>query len=911
MDEILRFALIGLGLGAMYSLAAQGLVLIYRGSGVLNFAHGAIGMLGAYAYYEARINLDMPFLPSALTGVALSAIVGALTQVLIMRHLKHASPLARTVATLGILLAIQSLAVLRYGGRATFLPPELPQSTIALSGPIVIQVDRLLMLGVAGLLTVALYYIYRYSRFGLSTAAVAENELAASTLGLSADRIATLNWALGSGLSGLAAVLVAPIVTLQVSVMTNLVLAALAAALIAGFRSFPIAFVAGLSLGMAQTVVGRYSADFPGLSQSLPFLAIVAVLILHGRSLPLRDFVFQRLPMLGSGRIRPTIILPVLAVTAVLVLVLPDRWVDAVTITLGVSLILLSLVLLTGYAGQLSLAQFSVAGFGAWVAGRIIAIWNVPFELAFICGVLAAVPLGVIFALPAIRTRGISLAVVTLGLGSALELMVFNNAFLTGGFAGTDVGSLRLLGIDISAVKYPERYAIFALLCVLLFTLAVGNIRRGRSGRKLIAVRTNERAAAALGINVPSAKLYAFGLAAGIAAAGGIVLAFRNQQIVYANLFTSFSSISAVGWAMIGGIGFLLGPLFGATMAPGSLGAALLNLLPGGVGPMLPLIGGILIIVFMLQNQNGVAKEMSGTFQKLFPKVAAQRPLRTRTTARLLSSGAIRVTPRALEVQDLTVRYGATTAVNGVSFTIRPGTVLGLIGPNGAGKTSIIDAVTGFTPANGGEILLEGVPISRWNATQRARAGISRSFQSLELFEDCTVRDNLLTAADPHEHSSYLREILWPNRPFFTEAAKEAILEFKLEEHLDELVQDLPYGTRRLVALARAVATEPSVLLLDEPAAGLGDVETAELADLVSRLARKWGIGILLVEHDMNFVMGLCDEIVVVEFGQKIAHGTPNAVRNDPVVREAYLGGDNADVRSEAEELQEANGIDR
>ena len=892
MDEVLRFALIGLGLGAMYSLASQGLVLIYRGSGVLNFAHGAIGMIGAYAYLELKTAWDLPFPIAAAAGVGVSTLIGALCQVVIMRRVKRASPLTRVVATLGILLTLQSLAVLKNGGRATFVRPELPTNVLTISGKIGLPVDRLIMLVIAAVLTAVLWVVYRYTRFGLGTSAVAENELAASTLGWSADRIAVANWALGSGLAGLAAILVAPIVTLQVSVMTNLVLAAMAAALVAGFRSFPLAFFAGIGLGIAQTVVGRFTADTPGLALSVPFAVIVVVLVVRGQSLPLRDFLLQRLPLIGSGRVKLSYV-AVGALIGILLIALPTaRWVDAITITLAIALILLSIVLLTGYAGQLSLAQFAFAGFGAWIAGRLVSAWEVPFEVAFAVGVLAAIPLGMLFALPAVRTRGISLAVVTLGLGTALEYMVFNSGPLTGGVSGTDIGEPSVFGININAAEFPKRYAFVTLFWLIVLTLGVANVRRGRSGRRLIAVRTNERAAAALGISVVTAKVYAFGLAAAVAAAGGILLAFRNQQISYGTVFTNFTSISSVGWAMIGGIGFLLGPILGATLAPGSITSALLNSIPGEFSRYLPLISGLLLVYFVLQNQDGMAKETSLSARLLAsklrrrPTAAAADEIATPVTP----TQAMRVTPKVLEVRNLTVRYGGTLAVDDVSFRVEPGTVVGLIGPNGAGKTSLIDAVTGFTAMSGGDVLLDGDLITRQSASRRARRGVSRSFQSLELFEDSTVHDNLQTAADQRDLISYFRDFVYPVSAQLPPAAVAAINEFDLGADLHRNAQDLPYGKRRLLAIARAVASSPSVLLLDEPAAGLGDVETAELAALLKRLARDWGIGILLVEHDMNLVMSVCDELVVIDFGQKIAQGTPTQVRSNPAVITAYLG---------------------
>jgi sulfate-transporting ATPase len=242
-----------------------------------------------------------------------------------------------------------------------------------------------------------------------------------------------------------------------------------------------------------------------------------------------------------------------------------------------------------------------------------------------------------------------------------------------------------------------------------------------------------------------------------------------------------------------------------------------------------------------------------------------------------------------LTVDHLSVRYGAVTAVDDVSVRLTPGTITGLIGPNGAGKTSLIDALSGFTAAVG-TVVLDDVDLSDESATRRARAGLARSFQSLELFEDATVFENLSVAADPQDVGSYLRDLVWPVTPKFAPEVVRAIVEFRLDEDLHRDVKDLSYGKRRLLAIARAVAMHPSVILLDEPAAGLSSAESAELARVVRRLADEWGMAVLVVEHDMNFVMGVCDEVIVLDFGRLIASGPPDTVRADPDVIAAYLG---------------------
>jgi len=246
--------------------------------------------------------------------------------------------------------------------------------------------------------------------------------------------------------------------------------------------------------------------------------------------------------------------------------------------------------------------------------------------------------------------------------------------------------------------------------------------------------------------------------------------------------------------------------------------------------------------------------------------------------------------PKTLEVRDLAVRFGGVVALDGLSLTVKPGEIVGLIGPNGAGKTTAIDAITGFVRPSRGEVLLDNVPIGRWPTHKRVLAGVGRSFQSLELFEESSVHENLRVASDKHTMAGYFTDIVYPSHAPLASAAVAAVAEFELKDEIDQRVSEISYGRRRLTAIARTLAVEPSVLLLDEPAAGLGSRETEELMLGVRRLASDWGMAILVIEHDMSFVMGVCDRIVVLDFGKQIASGTPKEIRNDPLVIAAYLG---------------------
>jgi ABC-type branched-subunit amino acid transport system ATPase component/branched-subunit amino acid ABC-type transport system permease component len=944
MSELARFILLGLAAGALYALTAQGLVLIYRGTGVVNFAQGGFAALGAFIYYKS-VARGWSEVVAWILAIGGPAILGALTHLIVMRRLRRASPLVRLTATLGVFFLLLAIANYFWADTVEIVQSPLPSTLHRPFGETsAITEDRLWLIGIAVVITAVLHVVFKRTLFGQATEAVSENPIAASALGHSPDQIAVINWMVGSALAAAAGIFIAPILALNVFALAFTVLRSLAAALVGNFRSFWWTLAGAFGIGVMESVLSRYVAnegvfqyvtDESGLvagyfsaqsvSRSAAFLVIVVVLVVGGRALPLRSEVFDRLPALGTGRAPLPLVVCGIVGAAGVVLMVPDDWATALMTSFGVATICLSLVVIIGYVGQLSLAQMALAGFGVWVAGRLVGTWGWPFPLALVVSIIATMILGGVVAIPALRTRGVNLAVLTFGLAVMITELILTNSALTGGLEGIRIPPLTFFGLDIDAFDHPRRYAMVVLIAMVLAAVVVSNIRRGQIGRRLIAVRDNERAAASLGISIAEAKLFAFTVAAGIAALGGIMLAFRQRNIVLA-LFGGAASINVVVYTVIGSVGFVGGGLLGGQFAVGGIGSKIFDLF-GWTDHVLELVSGVVLLAVLLFNPNGLAYEQVHALAKFREKRARRSadesakasPAGPRTstessgspperqqpqeppespppTTTVMGKRGTSATPlamsgKAVDVQHLTVRFGAVTAVDDVSFTITPGEVLGLIGPNGAGKTTVIDALTGFVKASAGSrISLDGRPIEGLGAAARARAGLGRSFQSLELFEDLTVRENLLAACDEQSRRLYFTEVFRPTTGTLTPAALLAIDEFGLGSDLDRYPSALPYGRRRLVGVARIIARQPGAVLLDEPAAGLSEAESAEVGDLVRRLAHDHGLAVMLIEHDVAMVMAACDRVAVLDFGKRIALGTPAEVSADHAVRAAYLG---------------------
>jgi ABC-type branched-subunit amino acid transport system ATPase component/branched-subunit amino acid ABC-type transport system permease component len=884
MSTFIEFAAVGLGTGALYALLGQGIVLIYRASGVINFAQGATAALGGYFFYELTANHGWAAVPALIAAALVGAVLGGVMQVAVMRPLRRSSPLTRVIATTGVFTILVEIGFLRYGSDTVFVQPFLPNGTVSLGGGATVGIDRFILLGIAVALTGLLWGGYRFTRFGLATSAVAENELTAGTMGISPDRVALANWVLGSALAGVSGALISAIVALSPQNSALLVVPALAAAMIGGFRSFPLTLIGGLVIGIIESELTNY-VTAPGWAASTGFLVIVVWIVVRGQALPLRGHLLERLPRVGMPRLgRPALVLG-LVVGFVVVALGAQTTQNSVSLSAAYGLICLSLVFLTGYAGQISLAQFALAGVGALVAGRLSEAQHFPMVAAAVCGVVAAMGAGLVFGLPALRTRGISLAVVTLGLGVAFQNIVLGNDSYLGGINGTTIGSESILGLNVNPIHHPARFAVMALIVLAVAMVLVANVRRGSFGSKMLAVRGNERAAAALGIDIRAIKLAAFVIASGLAALGGVLLAYQDPVVQF-NQFNVVASIGALVQTVIIGIGFLQTAVVGGLGSPQGFLPQILNGL-GNASDYVLLASGVLLLLTLVFASDGVAAKGN----PLSPLIALIDRRRAATpSSDAAPTDLARVEPAELTVQGVSVSFGGIAALRDVSLSVRTGEIVGLIGPNGAGKTTLIDVVSGMTRGDSGTIQFRGAAIERWRAHRRARAGLGRSFQSLELFDDLTVRENLLVASEPGTARAYLKSLIRPGRRSLGATASAAVHDLGLQRFLDSRPTTMSAGQRRLVGIARAVSAAPSILLLDEPAAGLDDNETRELGEVVVHLARQWGMGIAIVEHDFSLVQAICDRLVVLSHGAVLAEGpTAEVTKRDDVVT-AFIG---------------------
>jgi branched-chain amino acid transport system permease protein len=566
----------------------------------------------------------------------------------------------------------------------------------------------------------------------------------------------------------------------------------------------------------------------------------------------------------------------------------PEYWITQMNYIGLFALVALGLVLLTGVGGLTSFGQAAFVGLGAYTTAVMSTSYAASPWLALFVGLGITVVVALVLALLTLRMSGHYLPLATIAWALSLNYSMANMDFL-----GKYDGIQGLPALQLFGWSLQEGRAIYVLIWVLaiLAAVAVRNLLDSRPGRAIRALNGATTMAEAMGVSTFRYKVQIFVIAAMLASISGWLFA-HFQRTVNPSPFALKMGIEYLFMAVVGGVGTVWGAFIGAGIVK-IIEDQLKEILPallGSSGNFEIIVLGVVLVLMLKYAPKGVWPYVTAFAARWLPARERQRDW--------ADAAPLQARPRSqggellLDVDKVRKQFGGLVAVNDVSFQIRAGEIVGLIGPNGAGKSTTFNLITGVLSLTSGGVSFRGQPVGGLASREIARRGMSRTFQHVKMIADMTVLENVALGGYLRSHSGIARAMLRLDRDEERRLFKEAetqLARIGMAGQMHELAGNLALGPQRLMEIARALCTDPALLLLDEPAAGLRHKEKQALGEVLRQLRRE-GMSILLVEHDMEFVMGLTDRIVVMEFGTKLIEGTPEVVQASPEVRAAYLG---------------------
>ncbi|HEY3669770.1 MAG TPA: ATP-binding cassette domain-containing protein [Acidimicrobiia bacterium] len=929
-DVSQQMLLSGIVQGLAYAVLGAGIVLVYRASGVINFAVAAFGTT-ALAFMAVLLgggvaDWHQPFWLAAVLATIAAALAGSVAEWAVIRRLADAPRLVVLVATIGIAQVLLLVALLLpdvlEGG---FFPPLLDWTWTA-SPELLVQGRDWSVLVVIPVLVLLLGAFLTRTRMGLMVRASAANPDKARLVGIRVFRTANVVWAISGALAAVAAIALAPVRGVSLAgaaaaggaLSYQLLLRALVVALVARMRSLPIALVAGIGVGIVEVILQQnVDPSDLGVTELCLFLATLVIVLVFSRLSRGIDDGGWRITAASPARAidadgpwwsRHLGRIGVVALFGALVL-LPVFLTRASESFLWTRVLIFaiagcSLTILTGWAGQVSLGQFGFAAVGGLVTVKlvgddgILGLHHLPWGVAVAIGVLVGALVAVLIGLPALRIPGLYLAVTT------LAFAVFVSVWLVAQGTFLDASGLlpTLAKPDAGIVDFGSRRSYYYLCLAFLVACValVAQLRHTGIGRSVIAVRDNPTTAAGMTISTTRMKLLAFAVSGGMAALAGCLLVTLLPSNTPAVTFAPEESVKVVAIVVIGGLGALVGPVLGALWVVG-----VPAIWPDE--PVVPfLVSGIGILAILLFAPGGFAGILRTLEAWLLDR---RRPREAAAPAPHLPTGvssAAHVRPADagsldgegdwLMARGITVTFGGRVAVDHVDLRVGARELVGLIGTNGAGKSTLMNAIGGFVPAVG-EVEVLGRDVTDLPAYRRHRLGLGRTFQAARLYDDLTVRETVMVALEARDRSRVVPSMLHVPPSPRAERRKRAeaddiLAALGLGDTADQPTAALSTGTRRLVELAGQLALGARVVLLDEPTAGLSQRETEAFGPRLREIQRDLDAAVLLIEHDMPLVMSVSDRVYCLEAGLVIAEGSPADVRADPLVIASYLGAD-------------------